>query len=227
MDRRLDPHLQRIVDNATGMNSNNLQERNFTYASVEQPSAGWGFGPGPRHPPQEHSSFNDFGRLFPADFMLYADDFSTSERVPFDAPDHSHPAPVTVSNRLSFAPRTIRNQPVQEPRTLSNSDNHFRFTQNLREGIPMNPALPRSNKMQQTGPAAPQRNGLFAQQQNNSQPLDSIDQLANAILMQKSIPPVQAESAVDNFFHDCQPSGLNQLQPQKQQVTPPFNLCKS
>ena len=61
MDRRLDPHLQRIVDNATGMNSKGSQEGNFTYASEEQPSAGWGFRPGPRHHAQEPSSFNDFG----------------------------------------------------------------------------------------------------------------------------------------------------------------------
>jgi hypothetical protein len=61
MDGRLDPHLQRIVDNAAGMNNNSLQERNFTYTSEEQTSAGWGFGPGPRYPPQKPPSFNDFG----------------------------------------------------------------------------------------------------------------------------------------------------------------------
>jgi ATP-dependent DNA helicase HFM1/MER3 len=61
MDRRLDPHLQRLVDNATGINSSGSEERNFTYASEEQNSAGWGFGPGPRHQAQELSSFNDFG----------------------------------------------------------------------------------------------------------------------------------------------------------------------
>jgi hypothetical protein len=158
----------------------------------------------------------------PVNSVLYADNLSTSGRVPFDAQYHSHPAPVTGSNRLSLAPRNMYNQPDQEPRALINANNHFRFAQNLREGMPMNP--PRSNKMQQLGPAPPHRDGLFDKQQTNSQSLDSIDQLANAMLMKKSMPPLQTDSSAGNFFHGRQPRRVNQLQPQKQQVTPPFNL---
>jgi ATP-dependent DNA helicase HFM1/MER3 len=110
---------------------------------------------------------------------------------------------------------------------LSSADSHSRFAQNLREGMSMNVAPPRSNNMQQSVPTAPQRNTLFSQQQNNPQSLDSIDQLANAMLTQNLVPTLQAEPAPPNFFHRRQPSGINQLQPQKQQVTPPFNLSES
>jgi ATP-dependent DNA helicase HFM1/MER3 len=227
MDRRLDPHLQRIVDNATGMNSKGSQEGNFTYASEEQASAGWGFGPGPRHQAQEPSSFNDFGWLHLFASNLTADDFSTSGRVPFDAPYHSHPAPLTGSNRLSLAPRKMYNQPEQKPKIIINADNHFRFAQNLREGVPINPAPPRTNLMQHLRPTV-QRSAPHFQSQATSQPLDSIDQLANAMLMRKSMPPMPTDAAPAKFFysHGIQPSTVNQLQSQKQQVTPPYNLSK-
>ncbi len=225
MDRRLDPHLQRIVDNAIGMNSSGSQKGNFTYASEEQPTAGWGFGPGPRHQAQEPSSFNDPGWSFLHVSSLNADDCSTSGRVPFDAPYHSHPAPLTASNRISLGPRKVYNKPEQEPRILINADDHFRFAQNLRKGVPMNSATP--NLMQHLRPTA-QRNAPLFRQQITSQPLDSIDQLANAMLMQNSMPPVQTDAAPANFFHGhgAQPRTINKLQNQRQQVTPPFNLSK-
>jgi hypothetical protein len=227
MDRRLDPHLQRIVDNATGMNNNKAQEGEFTYFSEERQPVDWSFRAGPVRPPQEHTSFNEFGQLPSSYCALSPYKFSTSDRVPLDGPYHTHPPPFTGSNRVSLAPRNIYNQPDQEPRTLSNADNHFRFTQNLREGAPMNPALPRPNMMQQSEPTAPQRSTLFSQRHPNSQSLDSIDHLANAMWIQKSVPPLQTEPAPPNFFHRRHPSGINRLQPQRQQVTPPFNLSKS
>lgn len=149
---------------------------------------------------------------------------SFTGRAPFDAPYHVQPAPPTGSNRLSFAPRNICHQPGQEHRTLSNVDNHFRFSQNLREGVPINPAPPRPNNAQRLAPMEQQRNNLFSQQLNNAQSLDPIDQLANAMLLQKSMPHSQAESQRANFFQGSHPSRINQLQPQRQQVTPPFNL---
>jgi hypothetical protein len=59
MDQKIDPHLQRIIDNATGANNKNPQERNLHYAAEEQRS----FGVGARQPPQESPSSNDFGQL--------------------------------------------------------------------------------------------------------------------------------------------------------------------
>jgi ATP-dependent DNA helicase HFM1/MER3 len=61
MDRRLDPHLQRIVDNATGMNNDRAQKGDFTYVSKERQPIDWSFRAGPVRPPQEHTSFNEFG----------------------------------------------------------------------------------------------------------------------------------------------------------------------
>jgi hypothetical protein len=119
------------------------------------------------------------------------------------------------------------NQPEQEPRILINADNHFRFAQNLREGVPISPAPPRTNFMLHLGPTVQRSDPLF-RPQTTSQPLDSIDQLANTMLMRKSMPSVQKDAAPAKFFHGhgIQPSTVNQLQPQKQQVTPPFNLSK-
>jgi len=144
-------------------------------------------------------------------------------RAPFDALYHVQPAPPTGSNRLSFAPRNIYHQPSQEHITLSNADNHFRFAQNLRGGVPINPAPPRPNNAQLLAPREQKRNNLFSQQ-NNAQSLDSIDQLANAMLLQKSMPHSQTESQRANVFQGSHPPRINQLQPQRQQVTSPFNL---
>jgi hypothetical protein len=61
MNGHLDPHLQRIIDNASAMSKRVSRERDFNYSS-EQRSADWNFGPGPSQPPQEPDSFNDFGQ---------------------------------------------------------------------------------------------------------------------------------------------------------------------
>lgn len=57
MDRQLDPHLQRIIDNAAGASRENLQERNYRYAAEHQ----WGFDVAPRQPSQDFASLSDFG----------------------------------------------------------------------------------------------------------------------------------------------------------------------
>ena len=63
MDRGLDPHLQRIVNNATAAGN---QEERFGFALEEHRSSEWSFGPGPRQPVQqmqESVSFNDFSEF--------------------------------------------------------------------------------------------------------------------------------------------------------------------
>jgi len=229
MDRSLDPHLQRIIDNAAGMNNSNSQERGFDSSLGDQHTApDWNSGAAPRQQPQDNASINDFGQFLPVHNSPSTNKLSILGRIPFDPPYHTHPGPLPGSSRLSLASRTIYNQHDQEPRMLSNADNHFRFAQNLREGRPTNPAPPRPDPMQQPGPTGVQRNPLFSQQRAISQSRDSIDQLANAMLMQNSMPmpSLQISPAPANFFHRRQPSAINQLQPQKQQVTPPFNLSK-
>ncbi|KAE9373450.1 P-loop containing nucleoside triphosphate hydrolase protein [Stipitochalara longipes BDJ] len=224
MDRGLDPHRQRIVDNATGMYSNDSQEQDYGFSSRETHSTDWIFGSGPLQPPQDHASFNDFGQLHFIYYKLLTDKCSISGGIPFDAPYHTHAATLAGSNRVSLAPLSIYNHPNQQPRTLSNADNHFRSAQNLREGRPINVAPLRPSQIQQPEPMPPRRTPLFPQQQTIPQPRDSIYQLANAMLMQNSMPSLQTQPTPPNFFHHRQPSRTNQLQPKKQQITPPLNL---
>lgn len=40
--------------------------------------------------------------------------------------------------RLSLAPRITYNQPKSPTKVITNADNHFRFAQNLRQGMPLN-----------------------------------------------------------------------------------------
>jgi len=141
----------------------------------------------------------------------------------FDASYHAKPAPFTGSSRLSLAPRKVYSEHAQEPRVLSNANNHFRYALNLREGLPINPASARPDRMQASVQSGQQRNA-FSLQPNNTQPRSGINDLANTLLIQKSMPPSQPDPE-PNFFHAHQASRINQLQPQKQQVTPPFNLC--
>jgi hypothetical protein len=114
----------------------------------------------------------------------------------------------TIPGRLSLTPRNIYNQQDREPRTITNADNHFSFAQNLRQGLSVNQAPPRLlNNMQQYSP---------------------ISQLASNMLMQRQMqmPILQDTPDPVNVFQGLHPNRLNPLQPQRQQVTPPFNLSK-
>jgi hypothetical protein len=53
-----------------------------------------------------------------------------------------------------------------------------------------------------------------------------IDQLANAMVMQRSMVQTKFEPESGNRSHGLHHSKLNKLQPQTQQLTPPFNLSK-
>jgi ATP-dependent DNA helicase HFM1/MER3 len=131
-----------------------------------------------------------------------------SARTYFDSPRPPLPAPSTGPARLSIAPRGLYNQSEGEPRTITNADNHFRFAQNLRQGVPLDQQpLPRPAIIQQA---------------------DSISQLANAMLLPRQRPQARPELEPEplNFFQPLQPRFPNPLQPQKQQITPPFNLSK-
>jgi ATP-dependent DNA helicase HFM1/MER3 len=131
-----------------------------------------------------------------------------SARAYFDSPRPPLPVPSTGPTRLSIAPRGLYNQPEREPRTITNADNYFRFAQNLRQGVPLN---------QQPPP----RPAIIQQ-------ADSISQLANAMLLPRQLPQAHPEPEPEplNFFQPLQPRFPNPLQPQKQQITPPFNLSK-
>lgn len=108
--------------------------------------------------------------------------------------------PSHQSSRLSLAPRNIYNQQEAEPREPTNADHRFRFAQNLRQGLPANRASlqpPPANSSSQEAPSP-------------------LTQLANNMLLQR---PMQ------QTIHQ-NPNRLNELQPRRQEITPPFNLSK-
>ncbi|KAF4626366.1 hypothetical protein G7Y89_g11796 [Cudoniella acicularis] len=133
--------------------------------------------------------------------------FNDSVTGPFTSPQQALLPSNTVQSRLSLAPRNIYSQLGKEPRSITNADNHFRFAQNLRQGAPIDNSRPRPP---------------------NPPAIDTIDQLANAMLMQRQnyrhIPLASADPGPANFLQQPHTRIPNPLQPQKQQVTPPFNL---
>ena len=208
MDKELDHYLQKIIDNATGVT--NQGSSGLNTASVEPQSADWRFGPAPRKSGQETAAFSDFGQIISTSHQLHeTNKLHLQGRSSFNYEPSHHPLSnaSTIPARISLVPRSIYNKPHREPRTITNADNHFRFAQNLRQGLPVNQAAPRSNNMQQYSP---------------------ISQLANNMLMQRpmQMPVPQDTPDPADAFAELHPSRINQLQPQRQQVTPPFNLSK-
>ncbi|CZR57128.1 related to ATP-dependent DNA helicase [Phialocephala subalpina] len=231
MDRHPDRHVQRLIDDAAAEHSRagssgtmsfpghdndpisglefrsalqNCQARFNDTMDFSAESQDWASGLGIRPVMQPPSMYSGFGR-------------SSYEANP--QPTSSFGASPGLS-RLSFAPRNTStqksyNQVEAQPRTLSNADNHFRFTQNLRQGMPLTQAQPRPHITQSAEP---------------------IDQLVNSMLMQEPLPQARPHFAAAlqtdygrqpepaNFFQGLHTSRLGQLQPQRQQVTPPFNL---
>jgi len=64
--------------------------------------------------------------------------------------------------------------------------------------------------------------------QSNIPGLSPMGQLTNAMLMHRSMPLAHTNPIpeVANAYQGLLSSRLNQLQPQKQQITPPFNLSE-
>jgi ATP-dependent DNA helicase HFM1/MER3 len=112
----------------------------------------------------------------------------------------------TGPTRFSLANRSTYNQPDNEPRAVSNAENHFRFPQNLRRGAPANqPAVWMNNF-----------NHLPAQ--------SPFSQLATNMVLQRPVPQASPEQM--NLFQGLNTNRLNQLQPRRQEITPPFNLSR-
>ena len=120
-------------------------------------------------------------------------------------------ASATALTRLSFAPQNTCSQQDSKPRNITNADNHFRFAQNLRHGLSMNRAPPQR----------PPVHNFDSQQQAQS----PLTQLANNMLLQRTTlqaGPEQADSYMGKGLNR-----INQLQPRRQERTPPFNLSES
>jgi len=140
--------------------------------------------------------------------------YYAADRVPYQQPYQHLARQSTALNRLSLAPRNIYTQHQNEPQVLNNINNHFTLPQSTRESLPFNRSI--------------------TQRHNTAHPGSTIDSLANAMLMQSSVsqrgsrqpmPPVQyLEQDSNNLFGSVSSANLSQLQPQKQQITPPFNL---
>ncbi|TVY57869.1 ATP-dependent DNA helicase MER3 [Lachnellula cervina] len=121
-----------------------------------------------------------------------------------DTPRPPLPAPNTSRGRFSFPPRRSYDQPSREPRTITNADNHFRFAQNLHQNVPIS----------QQPPPRPA----------NSQETDTISQLATSMLQGRQVSQPRTRPEPMNYLQPLQPRQPNPLQPQMQQITPPFNL---
>ena len=109
--------------------------------------------------------------------------------------------PLRTTSRLSLARWSSHRYQERRQNSIPNVDQHFRFTQNLRQGLPV------SRETSMT---------------NNRQAESVIDQLATNMVQQKTMPQPSPKHA--SMFCDLRDSKVNDLQTQIQQVTPPFNL---
>jgi ATP-dependent DNA helicase HFM1/MER3 len=131
--------------------------------------------------------------------------FDLDERDTYTYEPPTQPLPIanTGPSRLSLAPRNIYSQQDREPRAITNADHHFKFGQNLRHGMPMNQPQPVANNVPAQSP---------------------LSKLATNMLLQDRM--LEGNKDPPNFFHGMHQDKFNQLQPPKQQITPPFNLSK-
>lgn len=110
------------------------------------------------------------------------------------------------SNRISLKPRNIFTNRRGVPISNGNSDNHFRFEQNLRQGAALCQEIPR---------AVPSHS-------------DTVAQLANAMLLRQPLPRLKNHHPSVKS-HDMNTGQINvedQLQIQSQQVPGSFTLGK-
>ncbi|KAI9052221.1 hypothetical protein LZ554_003579 [Drepanopeziza brunnea f. sp. 'monogermtubi'] len=254
-------HIQRIVHNAASYDLPQGCSPSLNQGPGERDPSEWRFGPGPglkqqqqqQQPTQEPVGFgNKFGLDLGHTSQLMA---APSNNFGLDLSDTSQSmaAPSTNRTRLTFPPRSMHSQPEPQPaselRTLSNADNHFRFAQNLRNGVALNQALSRQKNVLSGDPISPLVNAMLTQQrmplrqqieQNIHQDMpfsqghsdldslmsmDSNGELDHDMLMQSSMGQRQHNFGQPNFYQGLHSSNrLNQLQPQRQQATPPFNL---
>ena len=112
-------------------------------------------------------------------------------------------APRRTTSRLSLTPWSSQRRQERGQSSMMNADQHFRFTQNLRQGLPVIREAPITH---------------------NTQAEIVLDQLATNILLQNPMPQHITEPAgMSRNVHD---SRINDLEPQMQQVTQPFNFGK-
>ena len=206
----MDRHLQRIMDNAIDENGSSRPEQALDYVFTDARSAEYSFQSTSRQPDQDPMLLNDFGNLFHCSFPVCSmlTRISRTDRGSYGSETSRQPITTlnTGSARLSLIPRNIYAQSGSEPRAPTNAENHSRFAQNLRQGIPANHAPP-----------------LETNNFPNQQAPSPLTQLANNMFLQRPMPQASPEVTI---FQRLSPNRLNLLQPRRQEITPPFNLSE-
>jgi hypothetical protein len=158
-------------------------------------------------------------------------------RTPFTSTPSKLPAPSVPAlgnRRITLPPQNIYSQQAETSNYISNANNRFMVARNLRGGVPIHPTpVSASTASQQPGTNPRYQNNMLYQRQRNQNEASPMTQLADAMLLDipmqlPSRQPQESHSMPEqgNFFQNLQGSGLNRLQSQKQQITPPFNPSK-
>ncbi|KAK2627341.1 hypothetical protein QTJ16_003307 [Diplocarpon rosae] len=234
MDVQHDLYTQRIIQSASAYD---IQDgRNAVFNQEDSDSQGWRFAPSrwPQRSGPEPLTF-------------------ASNYTGLDSDDTRQRLQASTTNRTRLPlPRSIYHQPEiqseREPRIVSNAHNHFRFAQNFQSGMPFKKANSRQNGTHSTDPVSPlvtamltQQRMPFNQQLNHSSYNDIISQQASnrfesvpsldpacrpttGMLIPPSMVIRQPKFGQANFLEGMHGNSLNKPQPQKRQITPPFNL---
>ncbi|PQE15657.1 hypothetical protein CJF30_00006078 [Rutstroemia sp. NJR-2017a BBW] len=210
MDRELDPSLQQILDNASGIHHQDT-ERSFANDHFNnEPPLGFTFQPAP---PRQHGQGSSSIREQTAQGHPYNGSRYLS-RSTSDTQELQPPAPYLATNtqgRLTFPPR--HSQAFQQAdseafndnatsRVLTSADNYFQVLQDLDQSVPRShPPLSRipTSRLGQ-----------------NQQP-SPITQLANNMFSQTSMPLPRSNPFMSQSIFQTETNKIRELQPQKQQ----------
>lgn len=183
----------------------------------QQSQRGWNFQPGSRHSAPGPASYPEDGEhcIPPICWSTFLTGFTSAGPSTFGfgfGPARPSPGPPSASNhgRVSLPPRSSYGL-QSEPRAFSNTDTHVRFTQDLHHNIPFNQPSSRPSNFLQQSPDSLINNMLHHGSLQMSTRVCSPTQVFG-------VPQLPASTRVRQ---------IQQLQPSRQQVTPPFNLSKS
>lgn len=216
MDRELDPSLQRILDNASGIHHQDI-ERSFSINHFSnEPSSGFTFQPAPRQHGQESSLTREQNMQ-----TYHYNESGYLSRSTSNTQELQPPAPYSATNtqgRLTFPPRSSHVSQQADSavfidhaasRVLTSADNYFKVLQDLDQPVPK--SHPPLSRISTSRPG------------QNQQP-SPITQLANNMFSQTSMPMPRSNPLRSQNIFQSQSNKIRELQPQKQQFTPPFTL---